>query len=234
MAASLCWCLGSPGAAVSYILLANANTIETMASVRLFSGLMAGNLGAAFAAAADLADDKTRARNMGLLGAAVGLGFIAGPALGAFIVGHGDPDMADFQRVCYAASGMAGFGAVFALLFFRETLPKELRRDASLPRAPQFRLLVHRPELARFIFAMFLMIGAQALMESVFALWADSALQWGPREVGFTLAGIGLVAALIQGGGAGGYRACSGISRFCWSACSFLRWALLLLALRTP
>ena len=60
------------------------NTIYDLGAARLFGGLMAGNVGAAFAAAADLADDKTRARNMGLLGAAVGLGFIAGPALGAF------------------------------------------------------------------------------------------------------------------------------------------------------
>jgi DHA1 family tetracycline resistance protein-like MFS transporter len=195
--------IGVAGAATSYLLLANADTIETMASVRLFSGLMAGNLGAAFAAAADLADERTRARNMGLLGAAVGLGFIAGPALGAFIVGNGDPDMGDFQRVCYAAAAMAGFGGLFALTFFRETLPKEMRRDASLPRPPQFRLLVRRPELARFILVMLLMIGAQALMESVFALWADAALEWGPREVGFTMAGIGLVAAILQGGGAG-------------------------------
>ena len=64
----------------------------------LFGGLMAGNVGAAFAAAADLADDKTRARNMGLLGAAVGFGFIAGPALGAFLIGE-TPDAREL-RAC--------------------------------------------------------------------------------------------------------------------------------------
>ena len=195
--------LGVAGAASSYVLMAYADSVLTMGAIRFYSGLMAGNLGAAFAAAADLADDRTRARNMGLLGAAVGLGFIAGPALGGVIVWHREPDLQDFQRVCFAAAAVAGIGALFALVFFRETLPKHMRRDANLPRPPQFRLLAHRPDLTRYILVMLLMIGAQALMESIFALWADQTLTWGPKEVGFTMAGIGVVAAIIQGGGAG-------------------------------
>jgi MFS family permease len=55
------------------------SSVEELGAARLFGGLMAGNVGAAFAAAADLADEKTRARNMGLLGAAVGL--VSSPAL---------------------------------------------------------------------------------------------------------------------------------------------------------
>ncbi len=90
---------GLLGGVVSYLWLARAESVEEMGAARLFGGLMAGNVGAAFAAAADLADDKTRARNMGLLGAGVGFGFIVGPALGAFLIGD-TPSRADFSQVC--------------------------------------------------------------------------------------------------------------------------------------
>jgi predicted MFS family arabinose efflux permease len=64
-------------------------------------------------------------------------------------------------------------------------------------------LLASRPALTRFVIVMFLMIAAQALMETVFGLWADAELGWGPREVGWTLAALGVGAVLLQGGGAG-------------------------------
>src|SRR5215470_13330448 len=115
--------IGLVGGAISYLMLSQARDIEMLAAARLFGGLMAGNVGAAFAAAADLADDRTRARNMGLLGAAVGLGFIAGPALGAAMIGHA-PDDRSFAQVCLISAGLAGAAAVAALALFRESLPK--------------------------------------------------------------------------------------------------------------
>ena len=194
--------LGLLGATASYVMLAHSTRIEEMFGARLFSGLMAGNVGAAFAAAADLADDKTRARNMGLLGAAFAFGFIAGPALGAFIVGK-TPDEAGFVRVCYVAAGFAALAALGAFALFRETLPAEARRDPSLPRIQRLTLLRTRPLMARFIIIMFMMVTAQALLESSFALWADRLFGWGPHEVGWVFAGLGVTIALLQGGGAG-------------------------------
>ena len=194
--------IGLLGATVSYILLAHAENIETMFAARLFSGLMAGNVGAAFAAAADLADDKTRARNMGLLGAAFALGFIAGPALGAFVIGK-VPDEASFIRVCYVAAGFAALAALGAAILFTETLPPEARRDPALPRVRRWVLLRTRPLMARLVLIMFMMVTAQALLESSFALWVDVTFGWGPREVGWTFAGLGITMAFLQGGGAG-------------------------------
>lgn len=193
---------GLVGNAISYLLLSHAQNIEMLGAARLFGGLMAGNVGAAFAAAADLADDQTRARNMGLLGAAVGLAFIAGPALGAALIGH-EPEGDDFQRVCLISSGLAAFAAVAALVLFRETLPKEARRTSQQPRARRLALLMSRPLLTRFVLVMLLLITAQALMESTYGLWADAALDWGPREVGVSLAALGFGSVLLQGGGAG-------------------------------
>lgn len=193
---------GLIGGVISYLWLARAGSVYELGAARLFGGLMAGNVGAAFAAAADLADERTRARNMGLLGAAVGFGFIAGPALGAFLVGE-EPTRAQFANVCFVSAALAGAAALAALLLFRETLAAEARRKKgeALPR--RLAILASRPALARFIAVMFLMIAAQALMETTFGLWADAELRWGPREVGWTLAALGVGAVLLQGGGAG-------------------------------
>jgi MFS family permease len=194
--------IGLLGGAMSYVLLSQAQNIESLAAIRLFGGLMAGNVGAAFAAAADLADDKTRARNMGFLGAAVGLGFIAGPALGAFLIGH-QPDSNSFSQACLISAALAATAALAAVLLFRESLPKEARRPVDAPRVRRTALLLTRPTLQRFIGVMLVMITAQALMEATFGLWADATLQWGPRQVGWALAGLGVGAVLLQGGGAG-------------------------------
>jgi DHA1 family tetracycline resistance protein-like MFS transporter len=193
---------GLLGNCVSYLILSQAHNIEMLAGARLFGGLMAGNVGAAFAAAADLADDKTRARNMGLLGAAVGLGFIAGPALGALMIGHA-PDDGSFSQVCLISAGLAATAALTAFVLFRESLPKHARRPLDLPRVRRTTLLLTRPTLQRFVAVMLVMITAQALMEATFGLWADATLQWGPRQVGWALAGLGVGAVLLQGGGAG-------------------------------
>jgi DHA1 family tetracycline resistance protein-like MFS transporter len=193
---------GLLGGVASYLMLARAESVEELALARLFGGLMAGNIGAAFAAAADLADDKTRARNMGLLGAAVGFGFIAGPALGALLIGEA-PDRAGFARVCLASAALAGLAAFAALALFRESLPAHARVKEGDARPRRLALLASKPTLTRFVIVMFLVIAAQALMETTFALWADEELNWGPREVGWTLAGLGAGAVLLQGGGAG-------------------------------
>lgn len=193
---------GLVGGVVSYLWIARAGSVEELGAARLFGGLMAGNVGAAFAAAADLADDKTRARNMGLLGAAVGFGFIAGPALGALLIGD-VPTRAQFANVCFVSAALAGVAALTALALFRESLPKEVRRKEHEPRPRRIAMLTSRPTLLRFVGVMFLAIAAQALMETTFGLWADVELNWGPREVGWTLAALGVGAVLLQGGGAG-------------------------------
>lgn len=194
--------IGLAGGVASYVWIAQAATIYDLGAARLFGGLMAGNVGAAFAAAADLADDKTRARNMGLLGAAVGLGFIGGPALGALLIGDA-PTREGFALVCYASAALAGLAAFAALVLFRESLAAEARAKSGAERPRRLAMLMSRPALTRLIIVTFLAIAAQALMETTFGLWADVELAWGPREVGWTLAALGAGAVVLQGGGAG-------------------------------
>lgn len=193
---------GLLGGVISYLLLSQAENVIELGAARLFGGLMAGNVGAAFAAAADLADQRTRARNMGLLGAAVGFGFIAGPAVGAFLIGH-EPDREGFTRVCLVSAALAGVAMLTAIAFFRESLTADARTAANGERTRRMALLRSRPNLTRLIAITFLVIAAQALMETTFGLWAEAALSWGPRQVGWALAALGAGAVLLQGGAAG-------------------------------
>jgi MFS family permease len=140
---------------------------------------------------------------MGLLGAAVGFGFIAGPALGAFLVSE-EPTRAEYANVSFVSAALAGAAALAALALFRETLGSPASVVGAVQERPRrSSLLFSRPTLARFVAVMFLMIAAQALMETTFGLWADAELRWGPRQVGWTLAALGVAAVLLQGGGAG-------------------------------
>ncbi len=195
--------IGLVGSVLSYLWISRAATIEELGAARLFGGLMGGNMGAAFAAAADLADNKTRARNMGLLGAAVGVTFILGPALGGLVIGAHESDHDDFVRVCLLCAGFATLAVISALVFLRETLPKEARRKADQPRVRRLQILFSRGALFRFVAVMLIMITAQALMEATFGIWADATLNWGPRQVGWSLAGLGIGSVILQGGGAG-------------------------------
>jgi MFS family permease len=190
--------VGLIGSALSYVWIAQADSVVELGMARFFGGLMAGNVGAAFAAAADLSDDRTRARNMGLLGAAVGVGFILGPALGGFVSGD-EPTRASFANACYVSAGLAAAAMLAAVFLFRETLDKSTRAaEADQPR--RWALLASRPVLARFVLVMFLAIAAQALMETTFGLWADVQFRWGAAEVAWTLTLMGVGAALLQGG----------------------------------
>lgn len=195
--------VGLIGGALSYLWIARAVSVEELGAARLFGGLMAGNVGAAFAAAADLADDKTRARNMGFLGAAVGMGFIAGPAFGAWLIGDA-PDRAAFAEACFISAALGGLAALAAFAFFTETHPASVRAaQGDAPPQRRWALLASKPVLARFAMVMLLAITAQALMETTFGLWADAEFGWGAREVGWTLAGLGVGAVVLQGGLAG-------------------------------
>jgi MFS family permease len=140
---------------------------------------------------------------MGLLGAAVGVTFILGPALGGLVIGPHEPDHDDFVRVCLLCAVFATLAVISALVFLRETLPKEARRKPDQARVRRMQLLFSRATLLRLVSVMLIMITAQALMEATFGIWADATLQWGPRQVGWSLAGMGVGSVLLQGGGAG-------------------------------
>jgi len=136
---------------------------------------------------------------LGVIGAAFGLGFIIGPALGGVIAGH-DLATADLRTpglVACALSLVALLGVLFVL---KESLPAGLVPRPRKSRLAALRDALARKSLARLLVVFFLAILAFGGMEATFALWAMAQFGWGPSQIGYIFAYIGVLAALMQGG----------------------------------
>ena len=194
------------GLALSYLMLAYADTLWLLIFSRLFGGLMAGNVAAAQAYISDITTPATRAKGMGMLGAAFGLGFIFGPAIGG-VLGGNDVATVDFESPALAAAAVTFIAAVGVMLFLRESLPPDMRTTRrDLPAAPlgeRLRAAFSRKVLAMLIAGSFLTITAWALFETVFALWANAILAYGPAQIGYVLTFMGLISVIVQGGAIG-------------------------------
>jgi len=186
-------------AGLLYVALAYVQAIWELGFVRFAAGLAAGNVATAFAVAADLSAERTRARAMGVLGAGLALGFIVGPSVGGLLAGA-EPAMPDYQRVCYAAAAVTFASVVGILLFLPESRPQHLRRSE---RPASFSRILSRPGAKSLLGVTVVFFAAFAIVETIVALWADARIGWGPREVGLLMGAVGFFAAALQAGGAG-------------------------------
>ena len=191
------------GAVLSYISLGFADTLWMLFAARIFGGLMAGNISTAFAYIADITTPENRAKGMGLVGAAFGLGFIAGPAIGGILAGP-DPLTADFQTPAFVAAGMSVLALVMTFFLLKESLPAEARaKRTQQPSQSRFKQLsdaLNRPGVGLLIALSFLATFVFAGMETTFAMWSRRQFGWGPEQNGYLFAFIGLIAAGLQGG----------------------------------
>jgi MFS transporter, DHA1 family, tetracycline resistance protein len=186
--------------ALAYLWLGAATALWMLFAARAFAGACAGNIAAAQAYVADVTKPEERARGMGLIGAAFGLGFMIGPALGGLLAGN-DPLTADLETPAWVAAGLSALALLGVVLLLPESLPAD-RRDGA-PSTGRLGVVVNvlrRPVLSRLIVVNFLVILAFAGMQSVFAIWAMPQLGWGPGQVGYVFAYVGLVSAVLQGG----------------------------------
>lgn len=203
------------GAAGCYVALGLADTLAQIMVVRLVSGLLAGNISVAYAYIADSTHGSARTKAMGMMGAAFGLGFIFGPAIGGFLSGVGFEDK-PFLMPSVVAAGLATFGAVGVLLFLKESVPSQavgtndaeneddddVAMPSGVPTLSIKRILYNlrsQPVIAALIATNLLVIMFWALMEAIFSIWANRVIGLSPREVAMSFTYIGIVLALIQG-----------------------------------
>jgi len=191
------------GASVSYVLLGFSNSLLMLFAARGLGGFMAGNISAAFAYVADITTPENRAKGMGVIGAAFGLGFIAGPAIGGILAGP-DPLNADYRTPSLAAAGLSLSAFCMAFFTLKESLSEDIRKRLSeMPaknRAAQFRSALAKPGLGLLITILFLATFVFAGMETTFAMWSERRMGWGPQQNGYLFAFVGIIAAIIQGG----------------------------------
>ena len=184
----------------AYLWIGHATALWMLFAARAMAGACAGNIAAAQAYIADVTKPEDRAKGMGLIGAAFGLGFIFGPALAGLLSGN-DPATADVQTPAWVAAGLSFLALCGVVLVLPESRPaSERRAGPSRNRLAAIWGVLRRPVLSRLILIFFLVILAIAGMESIFALWAIGQFGWGPRQVGYVFSYLGIVSAMLQGG----------------------------------
>ncbi|MNR81382.1 Tetracycline resistance protein, class C [compost metagenome] len=189
--------LGLLGYAISFLWFGLANSLTGLLAARTLGGLLsAAVLPAAFATVSDVTTEENRAKGMGVVGAAMGLGMVFGPAIGGWLGHYG------LSTPFYAASAIALLAALLTFAMLPESLP----RQAAPPERTSFlQNLKATPATAWGILAVtFLSTFAFAGFETVFALFVQDRLVLdstsSARTVGMLLAVMGLVSALVQGG----------------------------------
>src|ERR1700722_2765528 len=173
-------------------------------AARIFGGVATANLGTASAYIADITRPEERAKGMGLIGAAFGLGFILGPGLGgglSRIAIHGHHGAVP----CFVAAGLSLVNLVWVVLGLAESLPPEKRADRPRRKLAPLNIEAMReafalPGVSLAVAVNFLVILSFTNLDQTFTFFCGDLFGIDERGTGYVLAFIGLVAAAVQGG----------------------------------
>lgn len=189
--------LGLAGSAVSYVAFAFAPSLVWLFVSRVLAGIGGSTIPVAEAYIADITPPARRAAGLGLIGAAFGLGFTVGPALGGALstVGTAAPGL--------LAAALCGGNALLALAFLRESLAVDARA-ASAPAEefglPRLLRLARDPHVLQVLAVYFLFSVAWSVLQPTLSLFSAQRFDFDERRAGYLFAFLGLVSALVQGG----------------------------------
>ncbi len=183
--------------AIDYLLMSLAPTIGWLFLGRVIAGAAGATYPTANAALSDLHPPEERARYFGMIGAAWGIGFIVGPAIGGLLAGY------SIRTPFFVAAGFAALNFLLGLIVFPETLPVTERRPFVVARANLLgavRQLRQYPGLPLLLGVMFLYQIAHDALPSTWAFFSMRQFDWSAQQVGLSLAAVGLSSAIVQGG----------------------------------
>jgi DHA1 family tetracycline resistance protein-like MFS transporter len=187
--------LSNFGLACDYVLMALAPSLGWLFVGRVISGITAASVPTAGAYIADVTPPEKRAGAFGMLGAAFGLGFVLGPALGG-LLGSVDP-----RLPFWASAGLSFANAIYGAVVLPESLPLEKRSPFSLKRANplgSLQLLRSREGLVGLSVLLFLGALAHESLPAAFVLYANYRYGWQEGMVGLTLAAVGVCTGVVQ------------------------------------
>jgi len=187
--------IATAGSAVDYVIMALAPTLAWLFIARIIAGFTAGVLSTANAYIADVTPPEKRAQSFGLLGAAFGIGFVIGPVLGG-VLGH-----YDLRLPFWVAAGCASLNWLWGFFVLPESLKPENRRAFEWKRAnPVGALLAlgHLPSVLALAGSYFILMLAQTITQSTWALYTDARYHWGPMQIGLSLMLVGVLSGLVQ------------------------------------
>jgi DHA1 family tetracycline resistance protein-like MFS transporter len=188
--------ISSFGLGVDFLVMALAPSLWLLFVGRIASGICAASFSTANAYIADVTPKEKRAGAYGMLGAAFGIGFIVGPALGGALGHH------DIRLPFWVAAALSLANFCYGWFVLPESLPKERRSTRILWREANplgaLVLLRRYPQVFGLAAVYFLIALAQYSLNSTYVLYTDYRYGWGPQAVGYTLALVGLCSGLVQ------------------------------------
>jgi len=187
--------IATAGSAIDYVIMALAPSLGWLFLARIIAGFTAGVLSTANAYIADVTPPEKRAQSFGLLGAAFGIGFVIGPVLGGFL-GH-----YDLRLPFWFAAGCSTLNWIWGCFVLPESLKPENRRPFEWSRANPIGALLalgHLPSVLALAGSYFIMMLAQTILQSTWALYTDARYHWGPLQVGLSLMSVGVLSGLVQ------------------------------------
>ena len=194
------------GEALSYILFAWSRSLEWLFAARMLAGFFGASLSTASAYISDITPPDQRSKGMALIGAAFGLGFVVGPALGGALALWGQsisPEKHfDTSFSALWVSGICFAGFLFAFKFLKESL-NTAEGTATQQKKKRFAVLksyLSRPLIGHLMIVFGLCSLAMSAMEATLILYVGERFAWTVKEVSFGFAYIGIVMALTQGG----------------------------------
>ena len=185
------------GFGIDYLFLALAPTYGWLFVGRIIAGITGASFTTASAYIADISTAETRAKNFGMIGAAFGLGFVIGPALGGLLAGWG------VRAPFYAAAVLCLLNALYGYFVLPESLSLENRRHFHWKRANPFgslQLLKRYPAIGGLALSFFLIYLAAQAIQGNWSFYTMYRFQWSEKLVGLSLAAVGLLVGLVQAG----------------------------------
>jgi DHA1 family tetracycline resistance protein-like MFS transporter len=182
---------------VDYVILALAPSVWWLVLGRLVAGGFGATFTASSAYIADVSPPEKRAQNFGLIGAAFGMGFIAGPLIGG-LLGEVGPRVPFIAAACLSLAN-----CLFGILVLPESLKPENRRRFSLKEANPVGAFIKvsaYSAVAALLAVSFLSNFAERGLESTWVLYTSYRYGWSPVEVGLSLAAVGVLHAIVLGG----------------------------------
>ncbi|MCM8832222.1 MAG: MFS transporter [Candidatus Omnitrophica bacterium] len=185
--------ISQTGSMIGYLILAFASNLPLIFLARIVDGITGGNISIAQAYIADITKKENRAKGMGLIGAAFGLGFIFGPAIGALL-----------SKISFSApallAALVSLITVFSTKFFLEETTKTQKLDLEEinPRLKDIITPLRTFPLNIIIIAFFLVNLTFSSFQGIFPLYSEKIFNFGPQENGWVFTYIGILVVIVQ------------------------------------
>lgn len=182
------------GSMIGYLILGLAHSLPVLFLARIIDGITGGNISIAQAYIADTTNKKDRARGMGLIGAAFGLGFIFGPAIGGYL------SKFSYSLPAFFASFISFITVLTTILFLEETIDEKKAFTSSkrqITIKDFIRVLNHYP-IGILMITFFIINFSFSIMQGIFALWTEKTFRLTASDNGWFFTYVGVIGVLTQ------------------------------------